>query len=215
MIQAVIFDVDGVLLDTVPYHFHAWKQLFNEQKVTFRYTDYITKVNGLPRLTGITNMLPHLPDTDMHRLAEKKQSYFLQMVRSKPPKPLIGVVSLLQALKKMNISMAAASSSRNAPMLLTNAGIAPYFQTVVSGHDFTKPKPHPEIFLLAAQRIAIPPSSCLVVEDAVSGIRAARNAGMKSAGILSSQDQHIRKYADISIFSFKEKKAFLTYVTGN
>lgn len=211
-ITAVIFDVDGVLLDTVPYHFEAWKKLFLDQGITFTFQDYLQKVNGIPRLSGISNIMPNLNPKDLELLADKKQSYFLRSITENPPKPLDGVVKLLKELKKIKVKVAAASSSKNAFQLLENAGLLKYLDAVVGGHDFTRSKPDPELFLVASKKLNVNPSNCVVVEDAAIGIMAAKNANMKTVGILSSDDQKIKNIADISLKSLMESEKIVNFI---
>lgn len=212
MIQAVIFDVDGVLLDTVPYHFRAWKQLFSEEGVSFTFQDYVQLVNGLPRDIGIKNILGDRTKEDLAALAARKQGYFLSFVAQNPPQPLEGVKELLEELHKRKLLLAAASSSKNAPLLVEKAGLAKLLQANVGGSDFTFPKPHPDIFLTAAKKLGASPETCVVVEDAYLGIQAAKEAGMKTIGVLSSQDAEIPKLADVTIATMTDKKSILAFL---
>lgn len=207
--KAVIFDVDGVLINTVPYHFKAWKKMFKEEGVNFTFKDYLDKVNGVPRLQGIKNILKGAREKRILTLAERKQLYLTEMINENPPQPLDGVVSLLKKLKKQGIKLAAASSSKNAPLLLKNANLSKYFSTIVSGYDFTKSKPNAELFLLASKRLGIKPSDCLVIEDAAIGIMAANNGGMQTIGVLTSKDKKIKNLADVTVKSLKEQKSIL------
>lgn len=213
MNYAVIFDVDGVLLDSVPLHFAAWKRMFEEEGATFSFEDYLAKVNGIPRTHGIQAILPNKNKDEHLELAERKQKYFLDLVASDPPKPLTGVVDLLSYLKENNIPTAAASSSKNASKLLEKAGLTPYFLAIVGGNDFSKPKPDPELFLVAAKKLSIDPKQCVVIEDATTGILAAKAANMKAIGILTSNDQSLKNYADIVIPSFENKELVLKFLS--
>lgn len=204
MIKACIFDVDGVLLDSVEYHFKAWKALFDSLAIPFTYDDYVQKVNGLPRSVGIKNIATSATDSECEKYASIKQEFLIDLVKKDPLKPLPGVVDFLTYLQEKEVPAAAASSSKNAPLFLAEAGLDRYLKAIVSGSDFKKPKPDPEIFLLAARRLGMKPSDCLVVEDALSGIRAANTGGMKSVGLLHSGDEAMRKEADICIHSLKE-----------
>lgn len=212
MIRAVIFDVDGVLLDTVSYHYRAWKKMFQGQGVSFNREIYLAKLNGVPRLTGIKNVLPEITDEETERLAGIKQSYFLTLVETHPPSPLPGTVKLLSKLQKKDVALAAASSSKNAPRLLVMSGLDKFFHSVVGGQELTKPKPDPEIFMLASRKLQIAASSCVVVEDAAVGIEAAKRAGMKTIGLTHSGDKAIKGTADFTVHSLKNYQKVLSYL---
>jgi beta-phosphoglucomutase len=212
MKSAVIFDVDGVLLDTVPYHFKAWHQLFAEEGYTFTHKDYLEKVNGLPRETGIKNVLTNITKTNIKKLTDRKQQYFMEHIAKSMPQPLPGVVSFLNALKTRDTLIGAASSSKNAPALLMKAGIAHHFSIIISGADFKQSKPHPEIFILASQRLSINPESCTVIEDSYHGVQAAKNAKMRAIGVLSSNDEKIASLADFVVDSLKDYERCLEFL---
>lgn len=212
MIKAIIFDVDGVLLDTVPYHFHAWEKMFGEEGISFTFDDYLARVNGLPRDAGIKNILGDRTKEQLAELATRKQSYFLESVAKDPPLPLPGVVILLQQLQDQNLLLAAASSSKNAPFLLQSAGLSPFLTVNIGGNDFTHPKPHPDIFLTAAKRLNVAPLEAIVFEDAYLGIQAAKAGGMKTVGVLSSHDPELLRLADITIRSMKDLRTIIPFI---
>lgn len=201
MIKAILFDVDGVLLDSVDYHFRAWKALFDQINIPFTYKDYVAKVNGLPRNVGIKNIATNATDLECTKYAAIKQEFLLNLVREKPLTPLPGVVEFLVYLTSHGIHRAAASSSKNAPIFLQQAGIDDFFETIVSGSDFTRPKPDPELFQLAAKRLSVAVEDCLVIEDATSGVQAAHAAGMLAVGLTHSDDPDIAAAADMSVHS--------------
>lgn len=212
MIHAAIFDVDGVLLDTVPYHFSAWQKMFAEEGVPLTFANYLEKLNGLPRLTGITNVLGNRPKEYLEELAQKKQNYYLTLVAQNPPKPLEGVVELFALLSTKGILLAAASSSKNAPLLLEKAGLSSSLVTIVGGSDFSLPKPNPDIFLTASKRLGVEPSHCIVFEDAASGIQAAKTAGMKTIGLLTSHDLAIPKLAGKTVLSLANPQEIMDFI---
>lgn len=213
-ITSVIFDVDGVLLDTVPYHFMSWKRLFEEEGIPFNFNDYLLKVNGVPRIAGITNIIPHADNTQIVMLGSRKQKYFTDLISNHPPQPLTGVLPLLKKLIRLEFILCAASSSKNAPLLLSQTKLLPYFSYLISGHDFTKPKPNPEIFLTVCQKANIDPHQCVVVEDALSGIKAAQNASMFTIGVLTSNDKDIRKEADLTVDSLREHTQIINFINN-
>lgn len=209
---AVIFDVDGVLLDTVPLHFNAWKKMFEEQGARFTFDDYLEKVNGIPRIDGIKAVLKDKSEEELRSLATAKQNYFLESISDNPPSPLPGVINLLSFLKSLDIPLAAASSSKNAPILLEKAGLTEFLDAVVGGNDFKKPKPDPELFIIASEKIGIEPNNCIVVEDANVGVLAAKAAGMKTIGVLFGKDNLLINSADITVHNLEEKDKIIDFI---
>ncbi len=125
-----------------------------------------------------------LPDQQKEQLAEKKNKWFVEYIESIRPEEIYpGVRELLKVLKKKNIKVGLASSSKNAPRVIELLGIARDFDTIVDGTMITHTKPDPEIFLLAAHKLGIAPVDCVVFEDAEAGVEAALAAGMKCVGV--------------------------------
>lgn len=186
-VSAIIFDVDGVLVDTVSLHFRAWQKVFTEEGISFGREEY-QKINGLPRDEGVRLMLGSatIPER-IREIGDRKQAYYLGYLGEEPPAPLPGVMTLLVGLKKAGWRVAAASSSKNARRVLEAAGLAEYFDAIVTGNDFKKPKPDPEIFLTAARGLGVAPEESIVVEDAVNGIRAAKAGGFLSVAVANSE----------------------------
>jgi len=204
-IEAVIFDVDGVLVNTVPYHFRAWKKIFNAFGISLTFDDYNEKLNGLPRMKGIYNVLGKRKVKDLaEAVALSKQKLFLLSIEKKPPAPLTGVIPFIEQLTKMNISIAAASSSKNAKTVLKMAKLDGYFKVIVCGNDFKKSKPHPDIFLTTARKLNVAADKTIVIEDAYQGAIAASKAGAIAVGILTTKDYNLRKNCRLVLSSLKD-----------
>jgi beta-phosphoglucomutase len=187
MIQAAIFDLDGVIIDTAHYHYIAWKRLASEFGITLTPV-HNELLKGVSRLRSLEIILSlgkiELPDQQKEQLAEKKNKWFVEYIESIRPEEIYpGVIELLKALKKKNIKVGLASSSKNAPRVIELLGIARDFDTIVDGTMITHTKPDPEIFLLAAHKLGIAPADCVVFEDAEAGVEAALAAGMKCVGV--------------------------------
>ena len=186
-ISAIIFDVDGVLVDTVPFHFRAWQRMFAEVGIPFGKDEY-KMINGIPRDTGVELILQaSATPKRIQELGDRKQHYYLESISQHPPQPLSGIRSILSEIRRAGWRMAAASSSKNAAVVLSAARIAAYFDAIITGYDFQHPKPHPDIFLTAAHRLGIKPCEAVVVEDAAHGVRAAIAGGFYSVGIVGSE----------------------------
>jgi len=178
-----IFDMDGVLVNTVPLHFKAWKRMFEEYGKAFSFEDYEAKVDGIPRLDGARAILSELSGEELRKAASKKQKFFLELLESEGVDVYDGTVNLINKIKKMGIKVAAISSSKNCTYILKSAQIDTLFDVIITGNDIKNGKPDPEIFLLASERMNLSPKECVVFEDAVLGVQAAKAGGFKCVGI--------------------------------
>jgi len=202
--KGAIFDLDGVVVDTVPLHFKAWKKMFSEYGKNFTHEEYKRKVDGIPRLDGTRAVLTDLNDTELEKAAAKKQRYYLELVDAGEIETYRSTVGLIKELKKNKIRIAAASSSRNCRYILEKVGLVALFEAVIGGGDFKKGKPDPEIFLLAASRLKLSSGEVVVFEDAILGVEAAKNGGMMCVGIARKDDKSLLKKADIVVSDLGE-----------
>ena len=187
MTKAVIFDLDGVIVDTAHYHYIAWKRLASEFNINLT-PQQNELLKGVSRMRSLEIILElgniHLDQTEMERLADKKNKWFVEYIESIRPEEIFpGVKEFIQSLRQAGIKVALASSSKNAPRVIELLGIAKEFDAMVDGSMITHTKPHPEIFLLAASKLGLSPADCVVFEDAEAGVEAAIAAGMKCVGV--------------------------------
>jgi beta-phosphoglucomutase len=192
VIKAVIFDLDGVIVDTAHYHFIAWQRLAQELGVTFTEKDN-ERLKGVSRMKSLEIILEigglSLNHEKKEELATKKNGWFVEYIEAIRPEEIFkGVKEMLQSLRAKGYRVALASSSKNAETVLRLLNIKELFDAVVDGTMITHSKPDPEIFLLAAQKIGVEPSQCIVFEDAEAGVEAALAARMKCVGV-GSADQ--------------------------
>lgn len=181
--KGAIFDLDGVIVNTVPLHFKAWKNMFEEYGRDFTFDDYKNKVDGIPRIDGARAILTDLSEEELKKAALKKQKYFLDFLNQNGIEVYQSTIGLIKELKANNIKAAVISSSKNCLNILQKTNIEDLFSVVITGNDVKIGKPSPDIFLLACERLNLRPSECVVFEDAVLGVEAARRAGMKCIGI--------------------------------
>jgi len=188
MIRGVIFDLDGVLVSTDEYHYRSWVRLCNEEGFAFFDHEFNHKFRGVGRMQCVHILLTaagekYTPERQKE-VAERKNRYFAESLETVTPECILpGSLEMLRALRERGIKVAVASNSRNAKPIIGRTQIGHLLDVIVDGYDITNSKPDPEAFLLAAERLGLPPSECLVVEDAVAGIVAADSAGMRSLGV--------------------------------
>ena len=217
MIEACLFDLDGVVVDTAKYHFIAWKALAEELGFEFTLEDN-ERLKGVSRMRSLEILLEigglQFPEQEKMAMAERKNALYVSYIeKMTPDETLPGVREFLQELRASGIKIALGSASKNAPMILERIRLSGMFDAVVDGNSITEAKPDPEVFLKGAGLLGVRPENCVVFEDAVAGVEAARNADMFIVGI---GEPEILGMADLVIpgfggFTFgKLKKAFGT-----
>lgn len=202
--KAAIFDLDGVIVDTVPLHFKAWKRIFSEYGIEFTFDDYKKKVDGIPRIDGAKAILKDLDEEKLRQVCERKQRYFLENVSKDKIKTYNSTVNLIKELKACGIKVAVISSSRNLKMILRKVKLDKIMDAIISGDDIKKGKPDPEVFLTAADGLGIEPNECIVFEDAVLGVEAAKRARMVCVGIDRYNNPSRLAKADIVVSDLAE-----------
>ncbi len=197
--KGFIFDLDGVIVDTAKYHFLAWRHLADQLGIPFTEEDNerfkgVSRKRCLELLLEMGGMEVSSQQFDAW-LLEKNEDYLRYISQMDASEILPDVPRVLDFLRERNIPMALGSASKNAKAILEKVGLTSYFKTVVDGTEVAKAKPDPEVFVIAATRLGVPPSACVVFEDALAGIEAANTAGMYSVGIgepsVLSQADHV------------------------
>jgi beta-phosphoglucomutase len=202
--QAAIFDLDGVIVDTVPIHFHAWKSMFADYGKPFDFDDYKKKVDGIPRIDGCKAILTELSDDEIKTASDKKQVYYLEYLQKEGIKIYDSTIILIKSLLANKIKVAVISSSKNLQMILEKTQLKDLFEVIISGNDITKGKPDPQVFLMAAERLGVLAGEALVFEDATLGVEAAKRAGMHCVGIDRDNHPELFKKADIVVNDLSE-----------
>jgi beta-phosphoglucomutase len=186
-IDACLFDLDGVIVDTAKYHYLAWRQLANDLgfDLTMAQNELlkgISRMESLEIILAIGNV--KLSEEEKVKYAAEKNIRYLdlcmQMTRSDT---LPGVRIFLEELVGKNIKVGLGSASKNAKVILERIEMLSYFQTIIDGNRITKGKPDPQVFLMGASDLHALPINCVVFEDAVAGIQSAKAAGMMAVGI--------------------------------
>ena len=206
MLKGVIFDLDGVIVNTVPLHFKAWKKMFGEYQKKFNFDDYKDKVDGIPRLDGARAILNDASLDQLQKAAAKKQEYFLEFLDQEGVKVFEDALNLIKELKANHIKVAVISSSKNCLHILKKAKIDNLFDVIITGNDITKGKPEPDIFLSASKKLNLDPLECIVLEDAVLGVEAAKRGNFKCIGIDRYRHPQRLTKADLVVNTLKELK---------
>lgn len=199
--KAVIWDMDGVLVDSAIYHLQAWQKAFIPLGVNFP-EEYFWKTFGSNNDSIITGLGLNLSPQDSASLAATKEELFRQMVRG-VIKPLPGAIDLIMGLKKRKISMAVASSAplENIRCILKELNVRQYFRVLIGEEDVSCSKPDPEVFIKAAEKLGMPPGRCIVIEDSPHGLQAAKKAKMACLAVGSTNPANTLKEADFVVKS--------------
>ena len=206
-IKALIFDLDGVVVDTAKYHYLAWKELAEELGFFFSEKDNerlkgVSRVRSLEILLEVGNV--ELDEKTKTELATKKNAEYLEYIMKMTPDEILpGVINILNAARDRGLKIAIGSASKNAITILERLNLLEYFDTIVDGNKVSKAKPDPEVFLNAAKEMGVKPEECIVFEDAEAGIEAAINGGMQVVGI--GDEKNLNK-ARIVVPGFKDVK---------
>lgn len=197
MSRAVIFDMDGVLVDTARPHYESWVAVGRERGVRITWEQFHQTFGQpnhqiIPRLFG-----PGLCADEIRRIDERKEAAFREVFRHSI-RPLPGVVELIRGLHREGWRLAVGSSAppENVELVLEALGVADYFGAVVCARDVERGKPAPDVFLKAAHAVGVEPARCLVIEDAPAGIQAAHAAGMVCLALTTSHPATALERAD-------------------
>ncbi len=203
--RGVIWDMDGVLVDSAASHFQAWREAFAEKEVDFTQADF-RRIFGQKNERIIRDFLgDKITEEEIEPFSLKKEERFRQLLRH-DMQPLPGVAALLKALRAHGFRMAIASSAplENVEMTASGLGIRQYFDALVSAEDVSEGKPHPQVFLLAAQKLGTPPARCVVVEDAIAGIAACKAAGAHCLAVTNTNSRENLPEADLVVDSLEK-----------
>jgi beta-phosphoglucomutase len=182
---AVIFDMDGTLIDNTPYHYKSWQALFKKyDKGELSKTTYYTEISGVPIIETLKRLFNTDNEATLKGLLNEKESYYRELYAPHVT-AIKGLENFLTGLKNAGIKMAMATSAtvEDINFILDRVPIRTDFEEIVNSSMVSKPKPNPDIFLKAAEMLSTPPERCIVFEDSLAGLKAGNSAGMKVVGI--------------------------------
>ena len=191
MIKGFLFDLDGVIVDTAVFHFQAWRKV--AQKLGGDFTEAQNEqLKGISRTDSLKKIIEwtqaEVNVLQFQELQEQKNRWYLDLIGGLGPEDALpGAIEFLRRTYSQGILIALGSASKNAPMVLEKLGVTELFSTVIDGNNVINGKPHPEVFLKGAEALGLEPSECLVFEDSIAGVQAAKQGGMSSVGIGEAQ----------------------------
>ena len=185
--QGIIFDLDGVICSTDEYHYQAWRTLADRLGIPFDRT-INNRLRGVSRMESLDIILEKAEKAytaeEKAAFAEEKNALYRSMLSRMSPANLSPEIrNTLFSLRDQGVRLAIGSSSRNAPIILERIGLEGFFDAVADGNCIRHSKPHPEVFLKAADMLGLHPCACLVVEDAHAGVEAAVTGGFDCAAM--------------------------------
>lgn len=198
--KAVIWDMDGVIVDSGPYHFKAWQHVFQKEGVDFTEHDFRRNFGRRNDTIIRTTLGENVSQGEIDVIASQKEADYRQRVRQNI-RPLPGAIELIKLLGENGFAVALASSApvENIRLILRGLVIEDLFQVIVSGREVSEGKPSPQGFLLAAEKLGVEPGNCIVIEDAIAGVAAAKRAGMHCIAVTNTNPGESLAEADLIV----------------
>ena len=196
MIKGIIFDMDGTIVDSLPYHYEAWKIFFNENKVE-NFSEKLNEYKGGGTLDLMRTVYGNqYSKKELKKMSEDKEKIFRKIYKGEI-KQILGFKKFLDELKSKDIMIGLASNAirKNVSMIINELEIYDYFDSIICGDEVINGKPNPEMFNETIDRFNINKDECLIFEDSLEGVLAAKNSGVKVIGITSSSSNKVLKDA--------------------
>jgi beta-phosphoglucomutase len=202
---AVIFDMDGVLVDSYTPHFQSWQRLYDELGIEYSEAAFAADFGQTSRDILRRRLQEDLTEARFREIDDRKESYYRDIIRESFP-AMGGADDLIEALAADGFRMAVGSSGppENVQLAIEKLRSGQLISAKVTGADVTRGKPDPQVFLMAAYRLGVPPASCAVIEDAVHGVSAAKRAGMVAIALTGTSTHEELAAADLVIESLRE-----------
>lgn len=205
MLQAVIFDMDGVICHTNPFHSIAFQEFFAKRNLYPTEEEFKDHMYGKNNSYILSHFLGRTVEgEELAKLEDEKESLFREIYKSKV-EPISGFLPFFHDLKKESLPTAVGTSApmANMELIIGKLGIQSHMESMLASEDVRKHKPDPEVYLKSAQNMGVAPENCLVFEDSYSGVSAALNAGMKVVGVLSSHTKEELPPCNLYITSYE------------
>jgi len=207
--SALIFDMDGVLVDSNPFHVQKWIEFLHERGIPYNAEDLPKQILGSRNDTALRRFFGRdLAEGEIEKLSEDLEARFRAAFRPHA-QPLLGLKTLMDECRGEGIPLAVASSAmtKNVDFVVDTLKLRSYFASIVTGDDVSRPKPDPEIYIQAAERLTLAPAKCVAFEDSFVGIESAKRASMKCVAIASTfpaEELRSQTQADLVVKNFEE-----------
>ncbi len=212
-IKALLFDLDGTLIDSEFFHFECWNEILAESGVCLDYEDWLKNYAGIPLPSNAQNLITKYNiNTPLAHLIERRELLTLERLQTKQVNLMPYVTEVLDFFKAQNLVLALVTSSprKDVEVIFERNGLGSYFQLIITRTEVTKSKPDPESYNICVAQLGLQKEDCLVFEDTLNGIKAAKAAGLTCIAIQGNTAEHQKlSLADQLFLDFNEAKAYL------
>lgn len=207
MTAAILWDLDGVIVDSGRYHYASYKRLFGEMGIDISEERFFAAMFGRRNWDIIRDVLPGATEAEAHRLAEQKERFFRELVAGNIA-ALPGALDLLRRAHEAGLKQSIVSSTprENIELIVRTLGVADFLDAIVGEEDSERGKPDPQPFTTAADRLGVPYGECIVIEDAPEGIAAGKAAGMRCLGVATTRPAERLTQADLVVDSLEDDR---------
>ncbi len=202
-LEAILFDFDGTLINSETLHFNALTDLLKPYGIYYPWDVYAERMAGKPSIYSLEDIIKeHNLDISLQELLKEKQQLSYKNLRTSKTEFMPGALATLNYLKEKNITMALVTGSdrKMVEIVFEKTNLAPYFKTTVTASDVAQTKPHPESYIQCLKRLNLKPDNCIVIEDTLSGLTAAKDAGLTCIVVQHDKKQHVRLQRADAIF---------------
>lgn len=216
-IKALLFDLDGTLIDSEFFHYECWNEILNESGISLTYDDWLKNYAGVPLPTNAKNLIERYHITaDLAQIIERREKLTLERLKTKDVNLMPYVEGFLKEFSEKGYTMALVTSSprQDVDAIFKRNGIGSYFKMIITRSDVTKSKPDPESYLVCCEKLSLAAEECLVFEDTINGVRSAKAAGLTCFAVQSNSEDHQKlSVADKIFLDFNEVRTHI--LNGN
>jgi beta-phosphoglucomutase len=208
-VRAILWDLDGVIVNSMDFHYQAYREVLTPRGRELSRDEYLQNMIGLRNYVILRRVLGDLSDEEVQALADQKEEAFRRLIRGNVH-ALPGADGLVRQANAAGLRQAIVSSTpcANIEVMLQSLGLWDLFDAIIGEEDAKRGKPDPEAFLLAAERLGVPPAECVVIEDAPEGIAAGTKAGMRCIGVTTTRPPDRLQEADLVVEILEDERVW-------